>query len=300
MSMRSWARVVLIVSLALPVALGCGRFQPARSYAVDRPGDPDVSYRAVREVLREKDYRVVEQPVVEEPVVKEPVVKESAPARTVKVSAHLGEGRPEQQSWITVSVTPDGRVQFVPSGALVKGSTLHKRLAQEVEGVERLVRERLARASSAPSPQAASAPVAVASAANMPRAWNERAYDPKTWGPGEFTCVPVKLAADAQQLGLQLSDGSKADIAISVAYAPGLCRSPAACSLAEGCPALGLGDAQQVANLAERLSHGAITSQATLLQNGQPVANIDLSQHGSVAQALNQLEGSGATPAPAP
>ena len=122
-------------------------------------------------------------------------------------------------------------------------------------------------------------------------AWNEAAYDPNTWGPGEFTCLPVKLPKEDQQtLKLKLSNGEEADVAISLAYAPELCRSPSQCPTPGGCPALGLGDAQQVARLAQRLVSKEIRGMATLLHRGQPVATLDLTRHGLVAKAMAQVK----------
>ncbi len=282
---RGTCASLLLAVLALVV--GCGRFQPLRPYQVERSGDPEATYQVVREVLAQQSYKPDDEIV---------------PGRSVRVAAHVGAKNAAQRSWITVEVTPRGEVRLVPSGGLVQGNTLHRRLAQEVQTMQQKIGARLAIGARAATVASPSSPTAepsgskpktlatLASAGGMPRAWNERPYDPKTWGPGEFTCVPVKLTPDSRQLELRLSDGSNADVAISVAYAPALCRSPSACSLPDGCPALGLGDTDQVTRLAERLSEGAVGSQATLLQNGKPVANIDLRAHGSVAQALTQLD----------
>jgi hypothetical protein len=111
------------------------------------------------------------------------------------------------------------------------------------------------------------------------------------WGNGNFTCIPVKVPADHQAaLTLQLSNGEKADLQLSLAYAPELCRSPAQCKEAGGCPALGIGDPERVNRIASRLSKGEIGPSATLLDGGKPVANIDLAHHGSIVQALSEIK----------
>jgi hypothetical protein len=57
-----------------------------------------------------------------------------------------------------------------------------------------------------------------------------------------------------------------------------------------GCPALGIGDTERVNRLAGRLSRGEVGAQATLLDSGSPVANIDLSKHGSIVQAMSEIK----------
>jgi hypothetical protein len=91
-----------------------------------------------------------------------------------------------------------------------------------------------------------------------------------------------------QQIKLRLSNGENADVAISIAYSPGLCRSASNCALPNGCPALGLGDSQQVRRLAERLARGQVASKATITVDGRPVSTLDLRAHGSINQALTQ------------
>jgi hypothetical protein len=91
-------------------------------------------------------------------------------------------------------------------------------------------------------------------------------------------------------LTLQLTNGEKADLQLSLAYDPGLCRSPAQCKQPGGCPALGIGDTERVNRLAGRLSRGEIGSQAILLDSGKPVATIDLSHHGSIVQAMVEIK----------
>jgi hypothetical protein len=87
-----------------------------------------------------------------------------------------------------------------------------------------------------------------------------------------------------------LSNGENAKVAISIAYAPELCRSAKQCKLPGGCPALGLGDEHQVQALAERIAKQEIQSEATLTSRGQPIAKLDLSRHGSIAKALLQIK----------
>ena len=101
--------------------------------------------------------------------------------------------------------------------------------------------------------------------------------------------MPVKLADEEQtQLSLKMSNGETADVLLSLAHAPELCRSPAACKLPAGCPALGIADAERVLRLAGRLSKQEIGPLATLFSRAQPVAVIDLSKHGSIAQAMTE------------
>jgi hypothetical protein len=101
----------------------------------------------------------------------------------------------------------------------------------------------------------------------------------------------VRVPAEHQSaLTLQLSNGEKADLLLSLAYAPELCRSPAQCKQTGGCPALGIGDPERVNRIAGRLSKGEIGAQATLLDGGNPVAAIDLARHGSIVQAMSEIK----------
>jgi hypothetical protein len=101
----------------------------------------------------------------------------------------------------------------------------------------------------------------------------------------------VRVPAEHQSaLTLQLSNGEKADLQLSLAYAPELCRSPAQCKQPGGCPALGIGDPERVNRIAARLSKGEIGAQATLLDGGKPVAAIDLGHHGSIVQAMSEIK----------
>src|SRR5690606_20632545 len=121
------------------------------------------------------------------------------------------------------------------------------------------------RTPAAPSVTAArSAPPATS--AGLPQAWSEPASDTAKWGPGSFTCLPVSIpTSDLGVIGLRLSNGELARVTLSLAYDASLCRAPAACPHAEGCPALGIGDAEQVRTLAQRLSSNEIAGTATLL-----------------------------------
>jgi hypothetical protein len=111
--------------------------------------------------------------------------------------------------------------------------------------------------------------------------------------------LPVKIPAEDQgTLKLKLSNGEEADLVLSLAYAPELCRSPKQCPLPTGCPALGFGDAQQVNQLAKLLVDKRVGEQATVLHRGQPVVVIDLLSHGLIAKAIAQIKPSEPVPAP--
>jgi hypothetical protein len=190
-----------------------------------------------------------------------------------------------------------GTVWLNAAGSLVRDGKVHKKLSTEMAKLERKLKERLqagapatAPAGTVATPAATAAPVADAS--TVPQAWSEPAYDPSVWGNGNFTCLPVKVPAEHQaQLTLQLSNGEKADLQLSLAYAPELCRSPAQCKVAGGgCPALGIGDPERVNRLAGRLARNEIGALATLLDSGKPVANVDLSKHGSIVQAMSEIK----------
>jgi hypothetical protein len=187
-------------------------------------------------------------------------------------------------------------VHLGASGYLVHpDGTVHKSLNSELARLQKSLQQRLG-SGAAPRGQAGPASASLPPPPNpppgsLPVAWSEPAYDPSVWGHGNFTCLPVKLAVEEQsQLTLKLSNGENADALLSLAYAPELCRSPGECKLPGGCPALGIGDPERVSRLAGRLSKSEIGSQATLLLRGQPVAVIDLSKHGSIAQAITEIK----------
>jgi hypothetical protein len=177
----------------------------------------------------------------------------------------------------------------------VRDGKVHKKLSGEIATLEGKLKERLQKGGAAPAiaTTGGSAPATpVAEASTVPEAWSEPAYDPSVWGNGNFTCIPVKVPAEHQgQLSLQLSNGEKADLQLSLAYAPELCRSPAQCKVAGGgCPALGIADTERVNRIAGRLSRNEIGPHATLLDGGKPVVTIDLSKHGSIVQALSEIK----------
>ncbi|HYP88137.1 MAG TPA: hypothetical protein VEQ59_08285, partial [Polyangiaceae bacterium] len=201
------------------------------------------------------------------------------------------------KSFIDVTVVT-GQVKLAAAGAWVRGEKVHKLLQNELNKLEFELKQRFA--GGAPPSSANGSAVAASSnapaspavdASQMPQAWSEPAYDPSVWGNGNFTCLPVRVPQDHQgALALQLSNGEKADLQLSLAYAPELCRSPAQCKQPGGCPALGIGDSERVNRIAGRLSRGEVGSHATLLDSGKPVANIDLSRHGSIVQALSEIK----------
>ena len=238
-------------------------------------GDPQATYGAVLEVAGVEKYKVLAQ---------DPAKKK------IRLEAKTGES-----SFIDVEVAV-GTVWLNAAGGLVRDGKVHKKLSTEIAKLEGKLKQRLQTAGPAPAVAGtAAAPVAatpVVDASAVPQAWSEPAYDPSVWGNGNFTCIPVKVPAEHQaQLTLQLSNGEKADLQLSLAYAPELCRSPAQCKVAGGgCPALGIGDSERVNRLAGRLSRNEVGPQATLLDAGKPVVNIDLSKHGSIMQAMSEIK----------
>jgi hypothetical protein len=238
--------------------------------------DPDTTYQVVQQVLVEKKYQVLERNDVE---------------RTMIVRSHVDEDDPTTQTLISIQTTADGKVTFKPSGYLVKPDGLiHRMLNNEIDELSEEITARLGKP--APANTQASADVATSAApATVATAWNEPAYDPKIWGPGNFTCLPVKIPTEDQQsLKLRLSNGEIAELVLSLAYATELCRSPSQCPIATGCPALGFGDSQQVSALAQRLVNKEIGETATVLDHGEPVVNINLPSHGLIAKAMEQLK----------
>lgn len=270
-------RKASIVTLALALTLGCGRWVPAKSYEVSTQSDPQASYAAVLEVASSEHYKVVSQ---------------DDATKKVRLEARVSGKDASTKSFIDVQVA-SGRIRLAAAGHLVKDGKVHKSLGREVSTLEGQLKKRLASGGPAAAPVAAEAPVEpVASAATgVPRAWSEPAYDPSVWGNGNFTCLPVKVPAEHQAaLTIQLSNGEKADLQLSLAYAPELCRSPAQCKVPGGCPALGIGDPERVNRIAQRLSRGEVAAQAILLDSGKAVANIDLSKHGSIVQAMSEIK----------
>lgn len=263
-----------ILGITLAGSPGCGgRWQLATAHEVSSAGDPQAAYGAVLEVARAKGYTLV--------------TKDDA-AKTARLQAQSNA-----KSFIDVTVVP-GQVKLSAAGAFVRGEKVHKMLQHELGNLEFELKQRLGGGTApAPSPSAPAsvAPAPVADGGGVPPAWSEPAYDPSVWGNGNFTCLPVKVPAEHQAaLSLKLTNGEKADLQLSLAYAPELCRSPAQCKLPGGCPALGIGDSERVSRLAGRLSRGEVGSQATLLDGDRPVVSIDLSKHGSIVQALSEIK----------
>ena len=278
--MRSLARTALNFCLFFSAlgSVGCGnRYRPAEPHDVATTADPNATYAAVLDTLKSEKYAVVDQ---------------NAAAFAVRVRAHLDEHDSAKVSLIALQVDGGG-VHLSASGYFVHpDGTIYRNLNNELGNLQRALKKRLGAGAPAPVVAAGPAPVSpTAPPGSLPISWSEPAYDPSVWGHGNFTCLPVKLPAEEQsQLTLKLSNGENADVLLSLAYAPELCRSPGECKLPGGCPALGIGDGDRVSKLAGRLSHKEIGPQATLFLNGQPVAIVDLSKHGSIAQAMTEIK----------
>ena len=259
------------VALSVALSVACGaRWLPAKSYDVPNQADPQLSYAAVLEVTGSKHYTILAKDDV---------------AKRLRLKA-----KSNGNSFIDIEVVA-GDVRLAPGGDLLRDGKVHKILDHEIGRLEDDLKQRLGSGPAPAAVAATSAPAAPADTAGVPTAWSEPAYDPSVWGNGNFTCLPVRVPADHQSaLTLQLSNGEKADLQLSLAYAPELCRSPVQCKQAGGCPALGIGDTERVSRLAGRLSRGEIGAQATLLDSGKAVANIDLAHHGSIVQALSEIK----------
>jgi len=282
--MRSSSRSVLgfcclLVALA---SAGCkGGWRPQESHDVAGLGDPNATYATVLNTLQAHKYKLIDQDSV---------------AHTVRVRSHVDESEASHLSVILLQV--DGAaVHMSASGYLVHpDGTTHHSLNSELALLQKHLERALGTGPVAAAPpsaptMAAMPPAPPAPPGSLPASWSEPAYDPKVWGPGNFTCLPVKIAVEDQsQLTLKLSNGENADVSLSLAYAPELCRSPGECKLPGGCPALGIGDPDHVSRIAGRLSRHEVGSLATLILRGQPVATIDLSKHGSIAQAMTETK----------
>jgi hypothetical protein len=259
--------------LGAALCVGCaGRWTPARTYEVPTQSDQQASFAAVLDVASMRGYTLVS--------------KDDA-TRQVRLQAHSNA-----KSFIDIEVAP-GEVKLAAAGALVRGDKVHKNLSNELNSLEVDLKQRFGTGGAPAAAVSSSAPAqaVVADAAGVPQAWTEPAYDPSVWGNGNFTCLPVRVPAEHQSaLTLQLTNGEKADLQLSLAYAPELCRSPVQCKQSGGCPALGIGDTDRVQRLAGRLSRGEIGGQATLLDAGRPVATIDLAHHGSIVQAISEIK----------
>lgn len=251
---------------------GCTRWRAQQPHDVAGLADPNATYAVLVDTLKSQQYRFLEQ---------------DPAARSVRVRAHVDENDATRVS--TISARIDGReVHLVGAGYLVRSNgAMHQALSSELGSLQKLLKKKLAPGAVPEKPAAAAAASASPPSASLPVAWSEPAYDPKVWGNGNFTCLPVKLTEeDGTQLTLKLSNGETADVLLSLAHAPELCRSPAACKLPGGCPALGIADQERVSRLAGRLSKREVGPLATLYARGKAVATIDLSKHGSLAQAM--------------
>lgn len=277
--MGDWARFSLRFALGLCTLLalgallgGCGGWRQARTYAVKNTADAGRTFQAVQEVVKQEEYSVIER---------------DDASRTLKLRTHVDESS-SKVSTITLKVDEGGSVSLLPGGFLAReNGTIHHRLDAEISALELAIATRLAKDLAAP-PSASSGPPP-AGAPGTPEAWVEPSADTARWGTGNFTCLPVHIPAeDTAQIALRLSTGEIAKVTLSLAYADSLCRSPAACGEAAGCPALGIGDAEQVQALATLVGSQKVKATATLLYKGQAAVLVDLSRHGSIAQALGQ------------
>lgn len=276
-SRRSLGARSLRAQLGLGLLLGalataaCSSWRLPPPHEVRALPDATATYLVVLDTLKNEHYTVIEQ---------------DAATHTVRVRSHVDEKSASRVSVISLHVD-GGAVYLSASGYLVRpDGTTHHALISELASLDETLQKRFAGASPASS---ASAPLAASSVppASLPLAWSEPASNPSAWGNGNFTCLPVKLTDEDQtQLSLKLSNGETADVLLSLARSPELCRSQAQCKLPGGCPALGIADADRVSRLASRLSKHEITGLATLYSRGQAIAVIDLGKHGSIAQAM--------------
>jgi hypothetical protein len=234
--------------------------------------DPTASYLVVLDTLKAEHYTILEQ---------------DAAAHTVRVRAHIDEKSTSRVSVIMLHVD-GGAVYLSGSGYLVRpDGTMHHALISELASLHEALDKKLGGTPASTAPSSASLVASPAPSGSLPQAWSEPSSNPSVWGNGNFTCLPVKVADEEQtQLSLKLSNGETADVLLSLARAPELCRSPAQCKLPGGCPALGIADADRVSRLASRLSKHEIGPLATLFSRGQAIVVIDLSKHGSIAQAM--------------
>src|SRR6185369_13130911 len=278
LSRRSLGARGLRAHLGLGLLLGalataaCGSWRLPPPHEVHALPDATATYLVVLDTLKNEHYSIIEQ---------------DAATHTVRVRSHVDEKSASRVSVISLHVD-GGSVYLSASGYLVRpDGTAHHALISELASLDESLQKRFGGTSPAASASAAPLVVPGAPSAALPLAWSEPASNPTVWGNGNFTCLPVKLADEEQtQLSLKLSNGETADVLLSLAHAPELCRSPAQCKLSGGCPALGIADAERVSRLASRLSKHEIGALATLYSRGQAVAVIDLAKHGSIAQAM--------------
>jgi hypothetical protein len=254
--------------LVLVLGTGCGRWQPARTYTVTSQRAPEERYAAMVDLAKAEKYAIL---------------SEDPGAGRLRLVAKVSGN---DKSFIDVEVAANA-VNLTAAGHLVRDGKVHKSLSHELAELEKKLAARLGGTPAGP----ANATAAAAATGGTPAAWSEPASDPSVWGPGNFTCLPVHVPEQHKaSLALRLSTGDNADVELSLAYAPELCRSPEKCKASGGCPALGIGDSERVNKLAARLKKAEITAQATLLDAGTPLVAIDLSQHGSIAQALSEMK----------
>ncbi len=269
------ARLGLAALLTALGAASCGAWQRQTPHDVAGLTDPQATYLVVLSTLRDEKYVIIDQDAAE---------------RSVRVRSHLHEDSPEHVSVILLHVSGSS-VYLSASGYLVRADGMtHHALNSELASLHNALQKRLAASGQSPANVGATQPSGSAAlVGSLPLAWTEPASDPNVWGHGVFTCLPIKLADEEQtQLSLKLSNGETADVLLSLAHAKELCRSPSQCKVAGGCPALGIADADRVSRLAGRLSKHEIGPLATLFSRGQPIATIDLSKHGSIAQAMSE------------
>jgi len=252
--------------LAALTATACGSWRLPPPHEVPALADPSATYLVVLDTLKNEKYTIVEQ---------------DAAARNVRVRSHVDENAASRVTVILLHV--EGRAVYLSaSGYLVRpDGTMHHALISELGSLHQALQKRF-ETGQAPAGTASAPPAAlVAAPSALPASWTETAPD----GHGTLTCLPVKLAEEEQtQLSLKLSNGETADVSLSLA--PGLCHSQNSCKLPGGCPALGIADSDRVSRLAARLSKHEIGAPATLFSRGQASVVIDLSKHGSIAQAM--------------
>ena len=286
--LRFARQIALLVSVFLLLGAtleGCARWAQARPYAVQSTLEPNASYQAVQELVLKFNYQVT---------------KRDDAARTLELRTHTDEST-DKVTTITIKVDDGGSVTLVPAGFLVReDGTIHKRVETELKKLEIAISERLGGGAAPPASASASAgttpPPTIGGAlakggqsGSTPEAWVEPAADTARWGTGNFTCLPVHIpASDIGLIALKLSNGEIANVVLSLAYDDSLCRSPAACGKPDGCPALGIGDTQQVQALAQLVGSQKVSPKATLLYKGQATVLVDLSRHGSIAQVIGQ------------
>lgn len=252
--------------LAALAATGCGSWHVPPPHEVPALADPSATYLVVLDTLKTERYTIVDQ---------------DPAAHNVRVRSHVDESAASRISVILLHVEGSA-VYLSASGYLVRpDGTMHHALISELASLHKALQQRFETGQAPASAGSAQPAALVAAPSALPAAWTETAPD----GHGTLTCLPVKLAEEEQTLlSLKLSNGETADVSLSLA--PGLCHSPTSCKLPGGCPALGIADSDRVSRLAGRLSKHEIGPLSTLFSRGQAIAVIDLSKHGSIAQAL--------------